>query len=176
MLIEVSIIIYLYLRTDLIIHVRKMLATKYFNKILGGLMKILFSLFVIISLFLFNSCSNNSSPTSAGGGIGGGGGGGSSVTFTITKGPGSTATSIYFFATPSTAVTITSYTISLPAQPLTDNYTTPDPTKVYPASQAQNLAEYNGVATGQKWVFVFSGHLGTSTGTAFSVTSNYTVP
>jgi hypothetical protein len=158
-----------------------MVTNNYFNRICGGYMKILFSTFTILCLFLFNSCSNNSgNPTGAGGvggvGGGGGGGGGGSVTFGITKGPGTTATSTFFYGTPSAAVTITTYTISLPAQPLTDNYTPPDPTKVYPASQAQNLAEYNGVATGQKWVFVFTGHLGTATGTAFTATSNYTVP
>jgi hypothetical protein len=141
-------------------------------------MKILFSIFTIICLFLCSSCKDNSNPTSTGGlgGTGGGGGGTGAVTFTISKGPGTTQNGTIFYAAPNTAVTITKYTINLPAQQLSDPYVTADPTIVYPANQAQNLAEYSGVATGQKWVFVFEGHLGTSTGTAFNVTSNYTIP
>ena len=155
----------------------EMLMTKYFNKIYGGNMKFLFSVIAIFCLLIFNSCSNSSSPTSAGGGgLGGGGGGGGtgSVTFTISTQPGTTG--IFFNITPSVAVTIKTITVSLPAQSYTDPYTG-DGTTVYPANTAQKLGtEYTGVATGQKWVFVFTGHLGSATGTAFSATSNYTVP
>jgi hypothetical protein len=149
--------------------------TKYFNKIYGGNMKFLFSVIAIFCLFIFNSCSNNSSPTSAGGGgLGGpGGGGGSSVTFGITQAAGTTG--IIFYSTPSTAVVIADVNVSVPAASFTKDYTDATGT-VYPANKAVEINEFTGVASGQKWVFVFTGHLGSATGTAFSVTSNYTVP
>ena len=140
-------------------------------------MKVLWSVLTIFGLFFFSSCKSSSNPTSSGGlgGNGGGGGGGTgSVTFTISQQPGTTG--IFFYITPSAAVTIKTITVSLPAQPYTDPYTG-DGTTVFPANTAQKLNnEYTGVATGQKWVFVFTGNLGSSTGTAFNVTSNYTVP
>jgi hypothetical protein len=137
-------------------------------------MKIIYAVCTIFCLLLFNSCKSSSNPTDSGG-IGGiGGGGGGSVTFTISTQPGTTG--IFFNITPTAAVTIKTITVSLPAQSYTDPYTG-DGTTVYPANTAQKLGtEYTGVATGQKWVFVFTGNLGSSTGTAFNVTSNYTIP
>ena len=138
-------------------------------------MKILFSVFTIFCLFLFNSCSNNSgSPTGADGAAGGGGGGGGSVTFTITQGAGNQG-GIIFYATPSAAVTITKVNSSVPAVQFTLD-TQGDGTTVFPASKPVSINEFTGVASGQKWVFVFTGKLGSSTGTAFTATSNYTVP
>src|ERR1035437_3846235 len=135
-------------------------------------MKILFSVFTIFCLFLFNSCSNNSgNPTGAGGvGGGGGGGGGGGVTFGITQAPGNTG--IIFSATPSAAITIVN--VSVPAAQFNKDYAG-DKTTVYPANQPVTINEFTGVATGQKWVFVFTGNLGSATGTAFTATSNYTV-
>ena len=139
-------------------------------------MKIIFSVFTIFCLFLFNSCSNNSgNPTGTGGGGGGvgGGGGGGSVTFGITQAAGNTG--IIFYATPSAAVVITNVNVSVPAAQYTKDF--PDATgTVYQANKAVEINEFTGVASGQKWVFVFTGKLGSTTGTAFSVTSNYTVP
>jgi hypothetical protein len=131
-------------------------------------MKILFSAFIIFCLFLFSSCTNNGSPTGPGGGAGG-------VTFGITQAAGNTG--IIFYATPSAAVTITNVNVSVPAiNPPFNKDFTGDGTTVYPANQKVSISEFTGVATGQKWVFVFTGKLGTATGTAFKVTSNYTVP
>ena len=138
-------------------------------------MKTLGSVFIIICLFLFNSCkSNSSSPTDSGGlgGVGGGGTGG--VTFTITQGAGNQG-GIIFYATPSAAVTITKVNSSVPAVQFTLD-TQGDGTTVFPASKPVSINEFTGVASGQKWVFVFTGKLGSSTGTAFTATSNYTVP
>ncbi len=141
-------------------------------------MKCLLSVFMVLLLFLFTSCSSNSNPTSAGGGIGGPNGGGNpgTVTFTMSTKPGATQGGTLFVTTPSVAVVITSLTISLPAQNLNDPFTG-DGTTVFPANQPQTLPqEYTGVASGQKWVFTFTGKLGSSTGTAFTVTSNFTIP
>ena len=78
---------------------------------------------------------------------------------------------------PAQAVTITKVNVSVPAinPPFNKDYTG-DGTTVYPANQTVTISEFTGVATGQKWVFVFTGKLGSATGTAFTVTSNYTVP
>jgi hypothetical protein len=137
-------------------------------------MKILGSVFIIICFFLFSSCkSNSSSPTDSGGLGGPGGGGGGGVTFGITQAAGNTG--IIFYATPSTAVVITNVNVSVPAASFTKDYTDATGT-IYPANQAVEINEFTGVASGQKWIFVFTGHLGTATGTAFTATSNYTVP
>ena len=136
-------------------------------------MKILFSVFTIFCLFLFNSCSNNSGSPTGTDLFGGGGGGGGSVTFGITQAAGNTG--IIFYATPSAAVVITDVNVSVPASQFTKDYTDATGT-VYPANKAIEINEFTGVASGQKWVFVFTGKLGSATGTAFSVTSNYTVP
>jgi hypothetical protein len=138
-------------------------------------MKYLVSIFMILLMFILTSCKSNSNPTSTGGigGGGGGGGGNNSVTFTISQQPGNTG--IVFFASPSVAVVVTSVAVSLPAQTFTD--TVPgDGTTVFPANQAVSLREYTGVASGQKWTFVFTGKLTSATGTAFTSTANYTVP
>jgi|CZKP01.1.fsa_nt_gi hypothetical protein len=96
-----------------------------------------------------------------------------SVTFTITQQTGTQG--IIFYATPSAAVTMTNVNVSVPAAPFSANYTG-DGVTVYPANQAFEINEFTGVQSGQKWVFVFTGKLGSATGTAFNVTSNYTVP
>ncbi len=137
-------------------------------------MKSIFSFLTILCLLLFNSCKSNSSGPTDSGGLGGGPGGGGSVTFAISQQPGTSG--IFFFLSPSAAVTVKTITVSLPAQNLNDPYTG-DGTTVFPANQPQKLnQEYNGVATGQKWVFVVTGNLGSATGTAYTATSNYTVP
>ena len=142
-------------------------------------MKILYSGFIIFCLFLFNSCSNSSNPTSTGGIGGTGGGGTGSVTFGITQATDNTGGAnqgdIIFYGTPSAAVVITDVNVSVPAASFTKDYTDATGT-IYPANKAVEINEFTGVASGQKWVFVFTGHLGTATGTAFTVTSNYTVP
>jgi hypothetical protein len=138
-------------------------------------MKFLFSVFAIFCLLLFNSCKSDSAGGGGGFGVDPGGGGG--VTFTITKTVGSTAANTYFYATPSVAVTITKVNVSVPAAnpPFNQDYTDPG-TTVYPANVAVLINEFTGVATGQAWAFTFTGKLGSATGTAFTVTSNYTVP
>ena len=97
-----------------------------------------------------------------------------SVSFGITQGAGNQG-GIIFYATPSVAVTITNVNVSVAAAQYNHDIQG-DGTTVYPANQAVSINEFTGVASGQKWVFVFTGHLGTATGTAFSATSNYTVP
>jgi hypothetical protein len=152
-----------------------MVPIKYFNVLCGGFMKMLLSVFTIFCLFFFNSCKSDSAGGSDGFGFGPGGGGGGGVTFGITQANGNTG--IIFYATPSAAVTITKVNVSVPNSnpPFNEDYTDPG-TTVYPANVAVTINEFTGVQSGQKWVFTFTGKLGSATGAAFTVTSNYTVP
>ena len=132
-------------------------------------MKRLFSLLFIISLFALASCSDDA--TGTGGGLLGGGGGGG-VTFTIGQRAGDQG-GIMFTAKPSAAVTVTQFTVNLPAQQLSDQYQG-DGTTVFQAGQVYDIAEYNGVTAGQNWTFNFKGKLGSTTGADYDATSNYT--
>jgi hypothetical protein len=136
-------------------------------------MKYLVSILMVAGIFFFTSCKNDSSPTNTGGFGGPGPGGGGSVTFAISQQAGQQG--IVFYGSPSVAVVVTSVAVSLPAQTFTDNVPG-DGTTVFPANQAVSIREYTGVASGQKWVFVFTGKLGSSTGAAYTATANYTVP
>ena len=136
-------------------------------------MKVIYAVCTIFCLLLFNSCKSNSNPTDSGG-IGGIGGGGGSVTFTISTQQG-TQGGIFFSISPSQAVVVKTINVSCTAaqvnDPFSDNTNT-----VYPANTPQKLNQEYFVSTGQKWVFVFTGNLGSTTGTAYNVTTNYTIP
>ena len=139
-------------------------------------MKKLLIVFLPLLFIFFNGCSNNGTGTGSdpfgGGGIGGGGTG--SVTWTISQRQGDNG-GIMFTAKPSVAVTVTSVAISLPAQ----NFNDPvqgDGQTVYQPGQFYDISEYTGVASGQQWTFAFQGKVGSSTGTAYTANSNYTVP
>jgi hypothetical protein len=135
-------------------------------------MKIIFSVFAVLFLLFISSCKSDSGPTSSGG-LNGTPPGGGSVTVTITQQTGTQG--IIFSGSPSVAVVLTSYTASVPALQFTQNYTVTTGA-VLPANTPQKIDEFTGVQSGQKWVFTFQGNLGSATGTAFNVTSNYTVP
>jgi hypothetical protein len=134
-------------------------------------MKIVFSVISVLLLLFINSCKNNSSPTSSGGL--GGTPGGDPVTITITQQTGTQG--IIFYGSANVAVVLKSYTASLPAQPFSQNYTVTTGA-VIAANTPAEIDEFTGVQSGQKWVFTFQGNIGSATGTAFNVTSNYTVP
>jgi hypothetical protein len=136
-------------------------------------MKNIFSVFAVLFLLFISSCKNDSGPTSSGGLNGTTPPGGGAVTVTITQQAGTQG--IIFFGSPSVAVVLTSYTASVPTAHFTQNYTVTTGA-VLPANVPQKIDEFTGVQSGQKWVFTFQGNLGSATGTAFNVTSNYTVP
>lgn len=141
-------------------------------------MKKIFSLFLLISALISFSCSDDATGPS-GGGLGGGGGtGGGGVTFTMGAVQGSQPDQTIFTFKPSVDVTVTTVTLSLPAQSFTDTQTNPNPNSVLTAQTVYGLdqQEYTGVQPGQQWQFVFVGKLGSSTGTAYNVTANYTIP
>ena len=137
-------------------------------------MKKFLSLFLILGFLALIGCSDDATAPTNGGGLGGGGnGGGGGVTFTIGQRTGDQG-GIMFTAKPSTAVTVTQFTVNLPAQQFSDPYQG-DGTTVFQAGQVYDIAEYTGVTAGQQWTFNFKGKIGSSTGTDYDVTSNYTV-
>jgi hypothetical protein len=137
-------------------------------------MKKIFSLFLLIIVLLAFSCSDDATAPTNSGGLGGGTGGGG-VTFTMGKTPGQQGGVIFTFK-PSIDVTITTVTLKLPEQQFEDPLTNPNPNEVYTSQNTYEIEEYTGVQSGQKWQFVFVGKLGSSTGTAYTVTANYTIP
>jgi hypothetical protein len=116
---------------------------------------------------------NNDSPTGTGGFGDGGNDGTGGVTFTIGQRNGTQG--IIFTAKPSTAVTVTSVTVRLPAQNFQDDLQA-DGQTVFQPDQFYDIDEYTGVASGQQWTFRFQGRIGNAQGTQYDVTSNYTVP
>ena len=135
-------------------------------------MKIIYAVCTIFCLLLFNSCKSNSNPTDSGG-IGGiGGGGGGSVTFTITQAAGSQG-GIVLYGAPSVAVTVTNVNYSV-ANSTTKGDIQGDGTTVFPANQPVSISEFNAQA-GLKYTLIFTGKLGSATGTAYTATSNYTI-
>jgi len=135
-------------------------------------MKTLGSVLIIICLFLFSSCKSNSSGPTDSGGIGGIGGGGGGVTFTITQGSGNQG-GIILYGSPSVAVTLTNVNYSV-ANSTAKGDLPFSGTTVYPANQPIPIAEFNAQA-GLKYVLIFTGKLGSATGTDYTATSNYTV-
>lgn len=98
----------------------------------------------------------------------------SSVTFTISTQPGTQGGTV-MLAAPSVDVVITQVDVSVPAENFTDTVQG-DGTTVFPANQPAAIDEYTGVQSGQQWVFRFQGKIGSSTGQAFDVSTNYTIP
>ena len=129
-------------------------------------------------LLLIYACSDDavSGVTSPlGGGIGGTGGTGT-VTITISSRVGQQGETI-FSGTPSAAVTLSTLTVSVPAQQYSESFNF-DGTTVVNANVTEDLVQYpanSGVARGQQWTFQFQGALA-SNNQAFNVTANYTIP
>jgi hypothetical protein len=139
-------------------------------------MKKFFSLLLMLGTLIVAGCGDDAvGPTGGTGGLGGGGNGGGGVTFTMGKTPGQQGGVIFTFK-PSVDVTITTVTLKLPEQQFEDPLTNPNPNEVYTSQNTYEIEEYTGVQSGQKWQFVFVGKLGSSTGTAYNVTANYTIP
>lgn len=134
-------------------------------------MKILLSALTIFCLILFNSCKSDSGGGGNAFGTGPGGGTGG-VTFVITQGAGNQGGTI-LYASPSTAVTVTNVNYSV-VNSTTKGDIPGNGTTVYPANQPVSIGEFQ-TQPGLQYVLVFTGKLGSATGTAYSVTSNYTV-
>lgn len=134
-------------------------------------MKKLFSLLFFISLLALISCSDDA--TGTGGGLLGGGGGGG-VTFTVSIAQDQQQ-QFYFEFKPSTAVVINTITANCAAAGVNNQQVTDDGTTVYDANNPAYVGPITVLAQGQQWSFTIAGKLGSSTGTAYSVTTNYVV-
>jgi hypothetical protein len=137
-------------------------------------MKKIFSLFLIISALIAFSCSDDATGP-GGGGLGGGGNGGGGVTFTISIVQDANQDR-YFEYKPSTAVVLNSITANCAAANVNNETITGDGTTVYSSTSPIYVGPLTVVATGQQWAFNIKGKLGSSTGTAYDVTTNYTIP
>jgi len=139
--------------------------------------KLFFALCLMICFIALFGCSDNATGPSTGGGpgtIGGGPGtGGGGVTFTVTVVQDQQGN--FFSFTPSTPVVINTVTANCPAAGVTNEQVTADGTTVYSANSPAYVGPVNALAQGQQWSFTISGKLGSSTGTAYTVTANCNV-
>ncbi len=137
----------------------------------GANMKYLSILFFLFVLTIYSGCGSDS--TGGNGGIGPGGGGGGTVTFTM-QGQANGANYNFYFK-PSVDVTVSRVIANLPAQPYSDTITNTNTAYVFSKDTAYTWYEYQGIATGQAWNFVFTGNIA-SDGSAYTSTANFTVP
>jgi len=135
-------------------------------------MKKIFSLFLILgALFAFSCSDDATSPNS--GGIGGGGGGTGGVTYTVTVAQDNQQ-QLFFEFKPSVDAVITTITANCAAANVNNEQVTDNGTTVYNANNPAYVGPITVLAQGQQWTFTIAGKLGSSTGTAYSVTANYT--
>jgi hypothetical protein len=132
-------------------------------------------LFVVLLIF---SCSEDPvSPTDTGGiGGGTGGGGTGSVTFQVSL-VQDNQQNYYFEFKPSVDVVISTITVNCTAANVNNEQIQGDGTSVYKNTEPVyiQIPDPNILAQGQQWSFVIAGKIGSSTGTAYSVTANYTI-
>ncbi len=139
-------------------------------------MKKIFSLFLMISALIAFSCSDDATAPTGSGGIGGGGGGNTGgVTYTVTLVQEQQTQDLYFEFTPSVDVVINTITGNCPEANINNEQVQFDGTTVYRANSPAYVGPLTILAQGQKWAFTIAGKLGSSTGTAYSVTANFTV-
>jgi hypothetical protein len=137
-------------------------------------MKKIFSLFLIMSALLIIGCGDDATgPTT--GGLGGGGGNTGGVTYTVNLVQEQQTQDLYFEFTPSVDVVINTITGNCPEANINNEQVQFDGTTVYRANSPAYVGPLTILAQGQKWAFTIAGKLGSSTGTAYSVTANFTV-
>ena len=141
-------------------------------------MKKIFSLFLFLSILIAFSCSDDATgPTTGGiGGIGGGGTGGG-VTYTVSLVQDQQTQKYYFEFKPSVAVVINTITINCAAANVSNVQVQDNGTTVYSGTEPGyvEIPDPNVLAQGQQWSFTIAGKLGSSTGTAYSVTATCTI-
>ena len=137
-------------------------------------MKKIFSFFLVLIAFAFMSCGDDATGPNTGGIGGGGGTGGGGVTFTVSLAQDQQQ-QYYFEFKPSTPVVINTITANCPAANINNEQVTDNGTTVYDANNAAYVGPITVLAQGQQWTFTIAGKLGSSTGTAYSVSENFTV-
>lgn len=135
--------------------------------------QLLFALLAVTVIYI-SSCGSDSSGS---GGLGpNGGGGGNTVTFTMTGAVDPNNSQNYNFGfKPSVDVKLTTLIASLAAQGFADTIQNGNPTYNFSKDTTYLFGPYTGIQTGQAWSFKFTGTV-TSSNTAYTSTSNFTVP
>jgi len=138
-------------------------------------MKKIFSLFLIISALISFSCSDDAVGPNNGGGLGGGGNNGG-VTFTVSIVQDANQDKFFEFK-PSVDIVINTITANCAAAGINNEQVTDNGTTVYSSTDPPyvKIPDPNILVKNQQWTFVIAGKLGSSTGTAYSVTANFTV-
>lgn len=141
-------------------------------------MKKLLWLPLLLMVLLIFSCSDDPVAPTDTGGIGGGTGGGGtgSVTFQVSL-VQDNQQNYYFEFKPSVDVVVTMITVNCAAANVNNAQVQGDGTTVYKSTEPAyiQIPDPNVLAVGQQWSFTIAGKLGSSTGTAYSVTANYTI-
>ena len=139
-------------------------------------MKKFFSLLLIMGALIIVGCGDDAAgPTGAGGGLGGGGnGGGGGVTYTVTLAQDNQQ-QYYFEFKPSVDAVINTITANCAAANVNNEQVPDNGTTVYNANNPAYVGPITVLAQGQQWTFTIAGKLGSSTGSAYTATANFTV-
>ena len=139
-------------------------------------MKKFFSLLLIMGALIIVGCGDDAAgPTGAGGGLGGGGnGGGGGVTYTVTLAQDNQQQNYFEFKSSVDAV-INTITANCAAANVNNEQVTDNGTTVYNANNPAYVGPITVLAQGQQWTFTIAGKLGSSTGSAYTATANFTV-
>lgn len=134
-------------------------------------------LLVITGLFLtFVGCSDDSGGSTGTDPFGGGGGGGNNtgnVAIAVTIGQDNEG-NVYFGFKPNPSSVITQVVAVCTA--LSVNQTVPVTTgELYSADNPLYIGPVQNLQNGQQWTFTVKGNVGSTSGTAFTTTVNYTV-
>lgn len=133
------------------------------------------SIFVLFCAALFfSSCGDDAAPTGGDPFGGGGGGGGGTVTITVAL-VQDAQQNYHFQFTPSAAVTVNTVTANCAAAGVSNAQVQGDGTTVFNNTSPFTVGPVTGLAAGQVWTFTVTGKLGSSTGTAYTTNTNFTV-
>lgn len=137
-------------------------------------MKNFFSLLLMFGALIVVGCSDDAvGPTGTGGGLGGGGTVGG-VTYTVSLAQDNQQ-QYYFEFKPSVDAVINTITANCAAAGINNEQVTDNGTTVYNANNPAYVGPITVLAQGQQWSFTITGKIGSSTGTAYTVTANLTV-
>lgn len=136
-------------------------------------MKKLFLLLLPIMLLFITGCSDDGDDAGGLGGIGGGGNNTGNVTFTVAV--VQDQQQVYFEFKPNTGVVINTIRGVCAALAI-DETVNADGTTVYSQTSPAYVGPIEGLQSGSSFVFTITGKVGSSTGTTFTSTVNYTVP
>ncbi len=143
--------------------------------------KLYFLLMLGIALLLggcSNKSSGNSNPVSPIAGITGGNNGGTknNVAFEVNIVQDQQQNN-YFEFTPNTEVTLTKVVVNCAAANVTNQQVQDDGTTVYSGTNPINLGPVTiPLQSGQQWVFIISGKIGSSTGQDYTSDASFTIP